>query len=333
MAALPDALIPYAKSFDTFFRAQNAPRRAQTPISIQAPIDYTLENGGKRVRPLLTLLGAELCGGKIEEALPAACCIEMTHNFTLIHDDVMDDAEIRRGELSVYKKWGVNTAILSGDSLFVQAMMLLTDHYASLSNNRFHYLYKIYLESIYQVCNGQALDLDQASDQLSSPEDYLKMIDGKTAALLRGALLMGGVVAGGSESQLEHLQALGTDLGLAFQIQDDLLDVMGSQDKVGKSIGGDIIEGKQTFLMTTLWDRMASAHQKELQSLLSKPKRDDSDVAWVIKQMETYGVVEEAQRALKQYYQRGMSHLNEFAESNAYDVFSTLIHYLMGREG
>jgi geranylgeranyl diphosphate synthase type II len=333
MAALPDVLIPYAEAFDTFFKAHCAPRRTITPHSIQEPIDHTLGNGGKRIRPLLTLLGAELCGGSIQDALPAATCIEMTHNFTLIHDDVMDDAEIRRGQDSVYKKWGTNSAILSGDSLFVQAMIILTDHYDSLSSNTFHQLYKVYLESIYEVCNGQALDMDQAADRLSNPIDYLKMIDGKTAALLRGALQMGGIIAGGSSTQLAHLAALGTDVGLAFQIQDDLLDVTGSQEKVGKSIGGDITEGKQTFLMTTLCERMQSSDRDQLQQLLSKPKRDASDVEWVIKQMTTYGVVEEAEKTLDQYYREGMTHLNHFDGSKAYDVFSTLIHYLMGREG
>lgn len=333
MAALPDVLIPYAQAFDTFFKAHYAPRRSTTPHSIQEPIDYTLENGGKRIRPLLTLLGAELCGGSIQDALPAATCIEMTHNFTLIHDDVMDDAEIRRGQDSVFKKWGTNSAILSGDSLFVQAMIILTDHYDSLSNNTFHQLYKVYLESIYEVCNGQAMDMDQAADQLSSPNDYLKMIDGKTAALLRGALLMGGIIAGGSSTQLSHLSALGTDLGLAFQIQDDLLDVTGIQEKVGKSIGGDIIEGKQTFLMTTLCERMLASDRDQLQQLLSKPKRDASDVEWVIKQMASYGVIEEAEKTLDQYYRQGMNHLSHFEGSKAHDVFSTLIHYLMGREG
>lgn len=333
MAAFPDVLIPYAQAFDTFFKAHYAPRRSTTPHSIQEPIDYTLENGGKRIRPLLTLLGAELCGGSIQDALPAATCIEMTHNFTLIHDDVMDDADIRRGQASVYKKWGTNSAILSGDSLFVQSMMILTDHYDSLPSNRFYDLYKIYLESIYEVCNGQALDMDQAADRLSSPKDYLKMIDGKTAALLRGALQMGGIIAGGSSTQLAHLAALGTDLGLAFQIQDDLLDVTGSQEKVGKSIGGDIIEGKQTFLMTTLCERMQPSDRDQLQQLLSKPKRDASDVEWVIKQMASYSVVEEAEKTLDQYYREGMTHLNHFDGSKAHDVFSTLIHYLMGREG
>ncbi|MDR9446148.1 MAG: polyprenyl synthetase family protein [Balneolaceae bacterium] len=333
MAALPDVLIPYVQDFDTFFKAHAAPRRASTPHSIQDPIDHTLQHGGKRIRPLLTLLGAECCGGTRQDALPAATCIEMTHNFTLIHDDVMDDADIRRGQESVYKKWGTNRAILSGDSLFAQAMIILTDHYDSLSRNRFYDLYKIYLESIYQVCNGQALDMDQASDQLSTPADYLHMIDGKTAALLRGSLQMGGIVAGGDSTQLDHLSALGTDIGIAFQIQDDLLDITGTQEKVGKSIGGDIIEGKQTFLMTTLSERMQPSDKEQLQHLLGKSKRDASDVDWVIKQMEMYGVIDEAKKKLDQYYQQGMTHLDHFAGSKAYDVFSTLIHYLMGREG
>ncbi|MDZ7693428.1 MAG: polyprenyl synthetase family protein [Balneolaceae bacterium] len=219
------------------------------PHQLYEPVRYTLNLGGKRIRPYFTLTTCGMCGGEVEEAVPAALAIELLHNFTLLHDDIMDAADTRRGSPSVFKKWNSSTAILSGDVMFARAFEQL-QYYGksdSYSKEQYSRIMDIFLESAETVCEGQAFDLQFAERSDVTIDDYLKMIRGKTSALISGSFMLGGAVAGVENDRLLQLRRLGQEAGTAFQIQDDLLDVVADPSKFGKKPGGDIIEGRENI--------------------------------------------------------------------------------------
>lgn len=214
------------------------------PASLYEPIAYLMSLGGKRIRPALVLLGCDLFHGKWEDALPAAYAMEVFHNFTLMHDDIMDNASLRRGKATVHEKYDSNTAILSGDAMLIHSYEMLT----SYPNHLISPLLKSFNTMALQLCEGQRMDMDFETREDVSIVDYLKMIEYKTSVLLACALKTGAMIAGANMQDQDHLYAFGINSGIAFQIQDDLLDAFGDAEKVGKQPGGDIIQGKKTYL-------------------------------------------------------------------------------------
>jgi len=302
------------------------------PVTLYEPCRYVLENGGKRIRPVLTLIASGLCGGDPEEALPAALSIELIHNFTLVHDDIMDEAISRRGRDTVHVKWDRSTAILVGDMLYAEAFQQLFQ-YASHPADRFLPMNQILLRSVRTVCEGQALDmeLEQAVEQVHVSE-YMNMIEGKTSALISGALMMGGVVAGVSGRELEWLDALGRTLGVAFQIQDDLMDAVADPDKFGKTLGGDIREGKKTFLLLTALESGNEVEIQELTRLMSRSNRSDAEVDRVIGLFGKTGSIRRAEERIEREYGAAIELVNRFDDSIYKEDLISLVHFLIDRE-
>lgn len=316
---------------DTKLAGLNLP---QEPSLLYDPVRYTLDLPGKRVRPYLTLIGCGMCGGDVEEAIPAAISIELLHNFTLLHDDIMDRAEKRRGQPSVYKKWNSNTAILSGDAMYAKAFKEL-QYYGegqSYSKETYHRILDIFLNSAETVCEGQAYDLMFENEDKVSIEQYLQMIEGKTAALISGALAMGGAVADASDEAIEELQFVGTKIGVAFQIQDDLLDIIADPKKFGKKKGGDIVEGKKTYLTLLALQRGDADQKKELTAMLSSSENSRQEISRIISVMEALGVIEDTKNAVQYHYKEAIDHLDTFGESKYKNEIIQFLNQLISRE-
>lgn len=217
----------------------------RTPRELYEPIDYTLALGGKRVRPALSLMAADMYNADLQEVIPAALALEVFHNFTLLHDDVMDKAPLRRGRATVHEKWSENTAILSGDVMSIEAYHLL----AGVPEKNLKQVLDIFTRMAIEICEGQQMDMNFEQQQSVSKSDYIEMIRLKTAVLLASSLKIGALIAGASTSDCELLYEFGINLGLAFQLQDDYLDVYGNEKTFGKAIGGDILCNKKTYMM------------------------------------------------------------------------------------
>lgn len=228
------------------------------PELLYTPIVYSLTGGGKRLRPVLLLLTRSIYDDRAHEALPAAAAIEVFHNFTLLHDDIMDNAMLRRGKPSVYAKWGKNVAILSGDAMMIKAYQLL----GKVNSPELARILSVFTQTALEVCEGQQYDMDFESKPKVSVVEYMRMIELKTSVLLAGAVVIGAILGGASEEDCKALRRFAIELGLAFQLQDDLLDSYGDE-RLGKAIGGDILEGKKTYLMITAMSR-ATEEQREV---------------------------------------------------------------------
>jgi len=218
------------------------------PKNLYDPISYIMNLGGKRLRPALVLLAADLFNGSLDEALPAALAIETFHNFTLIHDDIMDNAPLRRGRQTVHEKWGTNNAILSGDVMMVESNKLLTRVKVSVLKE----VLDTFNATAQGVCEGQQLDMEFENRNDVSIEEYIDMIRLKTAVLVGGAMKIGAIVGGATQRDANLIYDFGENLGIAFQLQDDILDVYGDPEKFGKQVGGDIIANKKTYLLLKL---------------------------------------------------------------------------------
>ena len=234
---------------------------SKEPVNLYDPVNYIMTLGGKRIRPALALMGCHLFGSEPSKALDAAMAIEMFHNFTLIHDDIMDRADIRRGKMTVHKKWDVNTGILSGDVLLILSYQQLESYPSKL----YKMMMRIFNKTAIEVCEGQQMDMDFEMRTDVEVEEYFKMIRFKTAVLLGCALQMGAITAGAGSSDQEAIYDFGVNLGTAFQLQDDYLDSFGGVD-FGKRIGGDILEAKKTFLYLKTLEQ---ANQQDRESFLN----------------------------------------------------------------
>jgi geranylgeranyl diphosphate synthase, type II len=235
------------------------------PKKLYEPIAYTLSLGGKRLRPLLTLAACNLFGGNPKDALDAAIGLEIFHNFTLLHDDIMDQAPLRRGKATVYIKWNSNVAILSGDTMFALAYRFMA------ANNHPHLkeVFDTFTQTAIEVCEGQQFDMDFETRTDVSIPGYLNMIRMKTAVLLGASLKIGALIANADAEQANLLYDFGINAGMAFQLKDDLLDSFGSEEKFGKSIGGDILANKKTFLYLKCLELADDAHRNELSNLFT----------------------------------------------------------------
>lgn len=243
------------------------------PDRLYEPVRYILSIGGKRIRPALTLMVCDFLSGDYKKALPAALAVEMFHNFSLMHDDIMDEAPLRRGKQSVHEKWDLNTAILSGDAMLILAYRLFEGY----DSEKFRDLAKLFSETALQVCEGQQLDIDFESRDDVEVVEYLKMIEQKTAVLLGAAMEMGAIVAQASDAEKQVMYEFGKNLGIAFQLQDDYLDVFGDPETFGKQVGGDIIANKKTYLYLMALKEGSPEHQKELVHLFSISPSDSSE--------------------------------------------------------
>ncbi len=234
-------LTKYYTAFTTYLQAQDFKRE---PKNLYEPVDYILQLGGKRIRPLLTLMAADVFTGNYKTALPAAMAVETFHNFTLVHDDIMDEAPLRRGKETVHQKWDINTGILSGDAMLILAYQYFENYEPII----FRKLAQLFSKTALEVCDGQQLDVDFETRNDVTIDEYINMIRLKTSVLVAAALKMGAIVANVDDTQADLLYNYGLHLGIAFQLQDDLLDAFGDPKTFGKQVGGDIIENKKTFL-------------------------------------------------------------------------------------
>lgn len=284
----------------------------EEPKQLYDPIKYILSLGGKRIRPALTLLVCDIFGTDFKKAIPAALAVELFHNFSLIHDDIMDDAPLRRGRKTVHEKWDVNTAILSGDAMLILAYQFFENYEPHI----FRELAKLFSETAIQVCEGQQLDMDfETRDQVEISE-YLKMIEQKTAVLLGAAMKMGAIVANASESDKETMYQFGKNLGIAFQLQDDYLDVFGNPETFGKQVGGDIIANKKTFLYLKASKEGTTEVAEELSHLFSINPRDPSDKISSVKEIFIKTNAAEASKLeIERYSNLSYSLLEEMAVS------------------
>ena len=246
---------------------------SKQPNLLYDPIVYSLSQGGKRIRPLLTLMGCELFGGNVEKALYPAVGVEIFHNFTLLHDDIMDQAPIRRGQPTVYKKWNENTAILSGDAMFAMAY----DFLIRTDSNFVQRIMQAFNRVAIGVCEGQQYDLDFETQDHVTISEYVNMIRLKTSVLLGGALEIGGIIGHATDSDLKHLYAFGENIGLAFQLQDDWLDAYSDVEKFGKIHGGDIAVNKKTFLYLKALELANDEQSGQLKHYFSSTNFDEKE--------------------------------------------------------
>lgn len=285
----------YQDFFSTYLHSES---KIKEPKNLYEPIQYILKLGGKRMRPVLTLMIAEIFNIDYKKALPAALAVEVFHNFSLIHDDIMDNAPLRRGQITVHEKWNTNTGILSGD-----AMLILAYQYFEKYNPKiFQELAKLFSKTALEVCEGQQYDVDfETRDNVSIPE-YLKMIEFKTAVLVAAAMKMGAIIAETSEDDRNLIYEFGLNLGLAFQLQDDYLDAFGDPKTFGKQVGGDIIENKKTYLFIKALEFATIEEKQNLLQLFSIRLEDNFDKINAVKEIfNTSGASKATQIAIQNF--------------------------------
>jgi geranylgeranyl diphosphate synthase type II len=276
-----------------------------SPANLYDPIRYMLSIGGKRMRPVLLLMGAEMFGVGNQQALAPALGIEVFHNFTLLHDDIMDKAPLRRGKATIHEKWSPDIAILSGDTMFVKSCQLMMQVPSSVMPA----VMSLFFKTAMEVCEGQQLDMDFQSMPVVSIDQYLNMIRLKTAVLLGGSLGVGALIGNASADDVQHLYDFGVNLGVAFQLQDDILDVYGDAEKFGKQVGGDILANKKTFLLLTALELADGDAETELKHWLAKDGGDDKVIA-VTGIFNRLGILQRAQQKMDDLYREAMQHLD-----------------------
>ena len=302
----------------------------EEPQRLYKPIIYSMSGGGKRIRPSLLMLVCDAYGGSLQEALPVAAAVEMFHNFTLLHDDIMDNATVRRGKPSVYASWGDNVAILSGDAMMIYSYHLL--HQAPAS--KLHRIMEIFNAMALQVCEGQQYDMDFESLQKVSVVEYMNMIELKTSVLLAGAAMIGAVLGDASEEDCRRIYRYALELGLAFQLQDDLLDSYGTQEELGKRIGGDILEGKKTCLMLNAMSRATDADRETLRTTyLDESLSDDEKIARVKAIYDRYDIPHLINQQISVRFDRALSILDTLElQPDRTEHLRVFAQNLMGRK-
>jgi geranylgeranyl diphosphate synthase type II len=300
--------------------------KKRKPASLYEPSSYILNSGGKRLRPLLVLLSAKAVGGKYENAYNAAAAVEMFHNFTLVHDDIMDNADKRRGRLTLHKKYDHNTAILAGDSLLSIAYeYLLKD-----CNGNSKEVVSSFTHGLIEVCEGQSLDTDFESRKNVSLSEYIIMIKKKTAAMAEMCCRIGALLGGGTNYQVNALGNYGLNLGIAFQIQDDLLDISADEKKFGKTIGGDLVEGKKTFLFLEALEKSRGEDRKKLMKIIERKGIRRNQVISYKMIYEKLGILDDARREIRAYTQKALRSINLLDEENK-KIFKWLADSLIHR--
>ena len=298
-----------------------------SPANLYNPLTYFLTIGGKRMRPMATLIAGDLFGAEIEKTKYAALAIELFHNFSLIHDDIMDKAPLRRGKVTVHEKWNDNIAILSGDVLFVKA-------YELLAKNDHKYLLPLlacFNRTAVEVCEGQQLDMDFEQREDVSLDEYLNMIRLKTSVLLGAAFEMGAIIGEASEENIKNIYAFGVNLGLAFQIQDDLLDLYGESEKVGKQKGGDVLADKKTIL-SILAKSSANSSQKEELTQIQKEIDPGKKINNTLQLFQTLNIKEKCISVMEDYYYKAKKSIEAIETESSKDKLLTLFKILQKRQ-
>lgn len=300
----------------------------ESPVTLYAPARYILEGKGKRIRPFLTLLASEAVCGSSEEALNVALAVEILHNFTLIHDDIMDQADLRHGRPAVHKRWNINAAILTGDMMIAYAYDLALQ----AKSNRHAELAHILNHANITICEGQALDMELEEKQDATIADYLDMIAKKTGRLIAAALEAGGVAADATQEQLQNLVLFGEKIGRAFQIQDDYLDIMAEEGKSGKMAGGDIINGKKTYLLLRSLELSSGADRALLNSVVANKGIGAERVAEVKAIFERCGVLEETAEMIHRDTVDALSALDKLPHQEGKEYLKGFATMLMKRD-
>jgi geranylgeranyl diphosphate synthase type II len=298
---------------------------ACNPINLYKPIIYGIKTGGKRIRPLLTLFACSIFDESTDNAVNAAIALELFHNFTLFHDDVMDNADLRRGNPTVFKKWNANTAILSGD-----ALLIIAYKYICKTNGK--HLKKVldcFNQTALEVCEGQQFDMDFETQNSISIDDYIEMIRLKTAVLIAAALKIGAIIGNANEKEQENLYNFGINIGIAFQLKDDYLDVF-ADDCFGKAIGGDIVENKKTFLLVKALERADNAQKKQLLDCFSDKFIAPQDKIYKVTEIyKKLNIKELVDVEMKWYYEKAML---EIKTINNTDLLITFVNELYNRK-
>lgn len=299
------------------------------PVNLYEPITYILKLGGKRLRPVLVLMAADIFDSSYEKALDAALAIEVFHNFSLIHDDIMDAAPLRRGKQTVHEKWDINTGILSGDAMLINAYQLFENYDGRI----FKELAQLFTKTAMEVCEGQQYDIDFAGRDDVKIEDYLKMIEYKTAVLVGASLSMGAIIAETSQDNKEGIYEFGRLLGIAFQLQDDYLDAFGDPETFGKQVGGDIIENKKTFLYITALQNSEPGEARQLEDLYSIIPRDSTGKIEAVKQIfEKSGAAQLTKEEIRKFTNEAFAALDNMdLPENKKDILKKFGDSLMNR--
>jgi len=294
----------YQQLFELFSSHINAANYGANPKELYEPINYMMQLGGKRLRPILALMACDLFDSYIEKALHAAHAIEVFHNFTLVHDDIMDNAPLRRGKETVYKKWNMPIAILSGDLMMIKATQLLCES----ETTHLKLLLDIFNRTAIEVCEGQQIDMNFETQKNVSHDEYLEMIKLKTAVLLGCSLQIGALIGGAGNDDAQHLYEFGKNIGIAFQIQDDILDTFGDGTITGKQVGGDIIANKKTLLLIELFESVHKDDKKLLDDLMQLTDTEQK-VQSVINLYDKYLIKQFAESKKQQYLDLAYKHL------------------------
>lgn len=297
-------LLQYQNDFLNYLESQKIVRE---PQNLYQPIDYILQLGGKRIRPILTLIAADIFSGDYTKALPTALAVEVFHNFTLVHDDIMDDAPLRRGKATVHEKWDLNTGILSGDAMLILAYQ----YFENYPPHIFQQLAKLFSKTALEVCDGQQLDIDFETRNDVSIEEYIEMIRLKTSVLVAAALKMGAIISEADEEQANHLYNYGLNLGIAFQLQDDYLDTYGDTETFGKQVGGDIIENKKTYLYLKALEVASEEDKNTLVKLYNSEEQDNgAKVAAVTAIFNNNNITQHTQQLIEYYTNKSFESLS-----------------------
>ena len=302
----------------------------EKPQLLYAPITYTLNSDGKRIRPVLTLMACNLFSDSVEAAINCAISIELFHNFTLLHDDIMDKSEVRRGRKTVHKKWDENVAILSGDTMMIKAFEYLSKSPPKLLPD----ILKIFNDTAIGVCEGQQYDMDFETQKKVSVNDYLKMIELKTSVLIAASMKIGAICGGADEKNADFLYQFGINLGMAFQLQDDLLDVYADQKVFGKAIGNDIASNKKTFLLISALENAKRNVLKELKRWLELKEFDKQEkIKAVTKIYDQLSIKELTQNEISGYYKKARLSFEKVSVDTKKKIYlEELAEMLMNRE-
>ena len=313
---------------ESFERYLAQTRLPDEPELLYAPIRYSLSGGGKRLRPLLLILSCRLFSGDMQRALPAAAAVEVFHNFTLLHDDIMDNSLLRRGKESVFAKWGQNAAILSGDAMMISAYKLLEKVPAEVLPR----ILRIFNQMALEVCEGQQYDMDFEQKQKVSVVEYMNMIELKTSVLLAGAAMIGATLGGATEEQIAQLRRFAVELGLAFQLQDDLLDSYGS-DQWTKPVGGDILEHKMTYLMISAMSHSSEQEREVLRKThLDSSLSDKEKIERVLEIYNRHNVRHLTEQQISLRFDRALSVLDDLKSVGDTEPLRHFAKSLMGRK-
>ena len=312
------------QTFEQYFNTRHFPTQ---PASLYDPASDFLGLGGKRIRPVMCLMGNELFDEIHPDAYPVAAAVELFHNFSLIHDDIMDKAPLRRGKPTVHARYGEPTALLAGDVMLVVAYSYLN----RIDSRHLKKVIDLFNKTAMEVCEGQQIDMDFEKTAQVSMEAYIKMITLKTSVLLAASLRLGAILGGAGKGNQEHIYEFGKKLGIAFQIQDDYLDAFGDPEKFGKLVGGDIMANKKTFLLIHALEKADETGRLELQKLLASS--DTDKVAKVLAFFRSSGIDAWARELKEKYIREAAMHLEEIAVLSARkQPLKDLMHYLVQRD-